>query len=94
MPIFVPGDLDLSPLTLTFKLVRARDQTRLQCEFGANSFSGSQRYFIHKQKSHRAKSHRQHQKQNLMQFTVCSKSYERAINYASHSTQSCKPCFI
>ena len=28
-------------LTLTFKLVRARDQTRLPCEFGANLFSGS-----------------------------------------------------
>ena len=29
------------PLTLTFKLVRARDQARLLCEFGANPFSGS-----------------------------------------------------
>ena len=29
------------PLTLTFKLVRARDQTRLPCEFGANPLSGS-----------------------------------------------------
>jgi len=38
---FVPGDLDLRPLTLTFKLVRARDQTCLLCEFGANQFSGS-----------------------------------------------------
>jgi len=28
-------------LTLTFKLVRARDQTRLPCELGANPFSGS-----------------------------------------------------
>ena len=27
-------------MTLTFKLVRARDQTRLPCEFGANPFSG------------------------------------------------------
>jgi len=26
-------------LTLTFKLVRARDQTRLPCEFGTNPFS-------------------------------------------------------
>jgi len=26
--VFVPGDLDLWPLTLTFKLLRARDQTR------------------------------------------------------------------
>ena len=29
------------PLTLTFKLVAARDQTRLPCEFGANPFSHS-----------------------------------------------------
>jgi len=28
------------PVTLTFKLVRARDQARLLCEFGANPFSG------------------------------------------------------
>jgi len=41
MPFFVPSDLDLLPLTLTFKLVRARGQTRLPCEFGANLFSGS-----------------------------------------------------
>jgi len=32
----------LSLVTLTFKLVRARNQTRLPCEFGANPFSGSQ----------------------------------------------------
>jgi len=35
---FVPGDLE----KLTLKLVRARDQTRPPCEFGANPFSGSQ----------------------------------------------------
>jgi len=29
------------PLTLTFKLIRARNQTRLPCEFGTNLFSGS-----------------------------------------------------
>jgi len=28
-------------LTLTFKLIRARDQTLLPCDFGANPFSGS-----------------------------------------------------
>jgi len=38
---FVPGDLDLWPLTLTFKLVRMRDQSHIPCEFGANPFSGS-----------------------------------------------------
>jgi len=30
---FDPGDLDLSPLPLILKLVRARDQTRLHCKF-------------------------------------------------------------
>jgi len=29
------------PFTLTFKLVQARDQTRLPCEVGANEFSVS-----------------------------------------------------
>ena len=33
--------LSLVTLTLTFKLVRARDRGRLPCEFGANSFRGS-----------------------------------------------------
>jgi len=37
----VLGDLDLWPLTLTFKLVQAKDQTRLPCESGANPFSNS-----------------------------------------------------
>jgi len=49
MPFFVPGDLGLLHLTLTFKLVRAKDQTRLPCEFGANPFSVPD-YFMHKQK--------------------------------------------
>jgi len=38
---FVPDDLGLFSLTMTFKLVRTKDQTRLPCEFGANPFSGS-----------------------------------------------------
>jgi len=41
MHFFVPGDFDIWLLTLTFKLLRAREQTRLPCEFGANPFSGS-----------------------------------------------------
>jgi len=32
---------NLSPVTLTFKLVRARDQTCLACEYGTNPFSSS-----------------------------------------------------
>jgi len=36
----------LWPLTLTFKLVRARDQTRLPCKFDANPFSGSRNIWV------------------------------------------------
>jgi len=50
---------------LTFKLVRARDKTRLPGEFGENLFLAVPEIF-HTQ----AKSHRQRQKQNLTQFTV------------------------
>ena len=52
---FVPGDL--WPLTLTFKLVRARHQTLLPSEFGANPFSRSGHiWFTNKQKvTHNAK---------------------------------------
>jgi len=39
------------PLTLTFKLVRARDQTRLPCEFGAKTFSSSQNIWVTNKKS-------------------------------------------
>jgi len=39
--VFVPGKWWPWSLTLTFKLVRARDQTRLPREFGANPFGGS-----------------------------------------------------
>ena len=38
-------------LALTFKFIRARDQTRLPCEFGINPFSSSQRYSSDKQKN-------------------------------------------
>jgi len=64
--VFVPGDLGLSSLTLTFKLVRARDQTRLACKFGANTFSGfwDISYTI---KKHRLAA----PKHNLPQFTAC-----------------------
>jgi len=41
MSFFVRGDINLSPVTLKFKLIRARDQTRLDCEFGGNPFNGS-----------------------------------------------------
>jgi len=65
--VFVPGDLDLWHLTLTFKLIRARDQTRLPCEFGANPFSGS-RYISYTNKNTDWDWGRQ--KQNLPQFTT------------------------
>jgi len=48
------------PWPSTSKLVQARDQTCLPCEFGANPYSCS-RYFIHKRR----------QKRNLPQFTAC-----------------------
>jgi len=59
--------LSMVTLTLTFKLVRARDQTRLPCEFGANPFSSSRdRPILYKkQKTQTAP------KQNLPQFTAC-----------------------
>jgi len=50
--VFDPGNLDLWPLILTFKLVRVRDQTRLPCEFGENPFSGS-RNISYTDKKHR-----------------------------------------
>jgi len=34
------------PLTLTFRLVRARDQTRLTCKFGTNPFSRSRYIWV------------------------------------------------
>jgi len=63
MQFLVPDDLDLLPLTLTFKLVRARDQTRLPCEFGAYPFCGSGDISC-------TKSHRQRQKQNLTRSSL------------------------
>jgi len=43
----------LSLVTLTFKLVPTRDQTRLPRDYGTNPFSGSWDIAIHKQKNHR-----------------------------------------
>jgi len=54
---FNPGDLDLWPLTVTFKLAQARDQTRLPGEFGINPFSHSR--FIWCTNKQKRKSHRQ-----------------------------------
>ena len=53
-------------LTLTFKLVWARDQTRFPCEFGANPFSGSRDISYTNKKTDWRR-----QKQNLPQFTAC-----------------------
>jgi len=39
---------------LTFKLVRARDQTRLPCALGANQFSGSRDIWGTSETRHRA----------------------------------------
>jgi len=43
------------PLTLTFELVSAKDQTRLPCQFGANPFSGFRDISYTNEKSHSAK---------------------------------------
>ena len=51
---------------------RARDQTRLPCEFGANPLNGSRDIFIHKQK---VKSHKRRQERNPTQFTSCNKCF-------------------
>jgi len=49
-----PCFLSLVTLTLTFKLIQARDQTSLPCEFGTNSFSSARHIsYTNKQKSHR-----------------------------------------
>jgi len=50
-------------LTLTFKLVRTRAQTRLPCEFDANPFNGSQDISYTKVTAPK-------KKQNLTQFTA------------------------
>jgi len=39
------------PLTVTFKLVQARDQTRLPCEFGANLFNHSRDIWVTNKKN-------------------------------------------
>ena len=84
MPFFVPGDLDLWPLTLTFKHVRVRDQTHLPCEFGTNPFSSSGDISYTNKKSHR-----QRQKQNLTQFTACSNEWNVRIRHNSYFAVLC-----
>ena len=60
----------LSLVTLTFKLVGARDQTRIPCEFGTNQFNHSKDIWFTNKKQTKNKSHTA-LKQNLTQFTVC-----------------------
>jgi len=50
-----PHFFSVVALTLIFKLIRARDPTRLLCEFGTNPFSGSRDISYTKQKSHSMK---------------------------------------
>ena len=59
--------LSLVTLTLTFKLVRVRDQTRLPCKFGANPFSSSGDISYTNKKT----TDWRRQKQNLPKFTAC-----------------------
>jgi len=59
MPLFVL-------VTMTFKLVQARDQRDVPCEFGTNLFSSFQDIlYTNKKQNDGAK------KQNLPQFTAC-----------------------
>jgi len=53
---------------LTFKLISARDQTHLPCEFGANPFSGSE--IFHTQ----TKNHRLTAPKHDLQFIACGKN--------------------
>jgi len=49
--VFVPSNLERWPLLLTFKLVRARDQTHPPCDsIWSKSVQRFQRYLTHKQK--------------------------------------------
>jgi len=69
---FVPGDID-------FKLVEARDQIRLPCEFGANLFSGSRDISYTNIKT----TDWWRQKQNLPQFTAWSNKATNGNNKTS-----------
>ena len=61
------------PLTLTFELVSAKDQTRLPCQFGANPFSGFRDIsYTNEKKSQR-------QKQNLTQFIACGNDFSTVL---------------
>ena len=59
----------LSLVTLTFKLVRARDQTRLPYEYGASPFSGS-RYISYTNKNHRLMAPKQTHSSLPMQYKM------------------------
>ena len=68
-----PKNTVLSMMILTFdltlKLVGARDQTRLPCEFSAIPFSGSRDFSY----TNRKNTDWWRQKRNLLQFTTCGK---------------------
>jgi len=80
----VTSTFDLWPLTMTLKLVRARDQTRLPHEFGVNPFSSSGDISYTNKKSHR-----QRQKQNLTQFTASSNEWNVRIRHNSYFAVLC-----
>jgi len=64
--VFVPGDLNLWPLTLTFKLVGARDKARLRVNL-AQIRSAVPEIFHTQTKT----TGWRRQKQNLPQFAAC-----------------------
>jgi len=68
-------------LTLTFKLVRARDQTRLLCEFGANSFIGS-RGISYTNKKPQTDGAKNRTFRTSLPFTACGKKLKAVLQEA------------
>jgi len=79
MPFFVPGDLDLWPLTLTFKLIRARDQARLRFCMNLAQIRSAVPEIFHTQTKN---SDWRRKKQNLPQFTVCGNNCHQFSSYS------------
>jgi len=78
----------LSLVTLTFKLVQARDQTCLPCEFGANPFSSSRDISYTNKKT----TDWRRQKQNLQQFIACSEELNTSLTVNNLSNTAWTEC--
>ena len=71
-------------MTLIFKHARARNETRLPCEFGANPFSGSRDVSYANKQNRRLTA----PKQNLPQFTACG---NKLLELRSRGWDTCPP---